>query len=150
MLRSIWASRAPLASWLSRGSLRSGLAASATSAAAHTPTPPFVQHVKIKTRRRLRNAAIGAGVMYVCWSAYFTRVVVPPIADHIEEDGAPIFFPFPFTSKVVESRPYKGSDPEWQAYIRISKDKDLLLKIKSRFPPSMYERRRQQDEKRKC
>ncbi len=70
--------------------------------------------------------------MYVCWSAYLTRVVVPPIADHIEEgDGTPIFFPFPFTSKVVESRPYKGTDPEWQAYIRIAKDRDLLLKIRN-------------------
>ncbi|CAK7200638.1 hypothetical protein SEUCBS139899_003336 [Sporothrix eucalyptigena] len=129
MLRSIWAGRAPLASWLPRRPLTSGLSASAASAA--TTAPPFVQHVKIKTRRRLRNAAIGAGVMYVCWSVYFTRVVVPPIADHIDEDGAPIFVPFPFTFKVVESRPYKGTDPEWQTYIKIAKDRDLLMKIRN-------------------
>lgn len=70
-------------------------------------------------------------MLYVCWSVYLTRVVVPPIAKHIEEDGTPIFFPFPFTSKVVESRPYKGTDPEWQEYIRIARDRDLLLKIRS-------------------
>lgn len=79
----------------------------------------------------MRNVAIGAGVLYVCWSVYLTRVVVPPIAKHIEEDGTPIFFPFPFTSKVVESRPYKGTDPEWQEYIRIARDRDLLLKIRT-------------------
>ncbi|CAK7231031.1 hypothetical protein SCUCBS95973_007774 [Sporothrix curviconia] len=129
MLRSIWASRAPLASWLPRRSLTSGLSASAASAA--TTAPPFVQHVRIKARRRWRNVAIGASVMYVCWSAYFSRVVVPPLADHIEDDGEPIFVPFPFTFKVVESRPYKGTDPEWQTYIRIAKDRELLMKIRN-------------------
>ncbi|CAK7229986.1 hypothetical protein SBRCBS47491_007434 [Sporothrix bragantina] len=126
MLRSIWANRAPLASWLPRRPLTSGLSVSAA-----TTTTPFVQHVRIKSRRRWRNAVIGASVMYVCWSAYFSRVVVPPLADHIEDDGEPIFVPFPFTFKVVESRPYKGSDPEWQTYIRIAKDRELLMKIRN-------------------
>ncbi|CAK7269431.1 hypothetical protein SEPCBS57363_003596 [Sporothrix epigloea] len=129
MLRSIWAGRAPLSSWLSRRPLTAGLSASAASTT--STAPPYVQHVRIKLRRRWRNAAIGASVMYVCWSAYFSRVVVPPLADHIEEDGAPIFVPFPFTFKVVESRPYKGTDPEWQTYIRIAKDRELLLKIRN-------------------
>lgn len=70
--------------------------------------------------------------MYVCWSAYFTRVVLPPFADMIEDEEAqPIFFPLPFTFQVVESRPYKGTDPEWQAYIRIARDRELLMKIRN-------------------
>ncbi|CAK7262736.1 hypothetical protein SEPCBS119000_000135 [Sporothrix epigloea] len=129
MLRSIFAGRAPLSSWLSRRPLTSGL--SATGASAASTAPPFVQHVRIRSRRRWRNTAIGASVMYACWSTYFSHVVVPPLADHIEEDGTPIFVPFPFTFKVVESRPYKGTDPEWQTYIRIAKDRDLLMKIRN-------------------
>ncbi|OAA62888.1 hypothetical protein SPI_04428 [Niveomyces insectorum RCEF 264] len=117
MLRALWAAGTPLASLAARRS-------SATAA-------PLVQHVRIKTRKRWRNAAIGAGVMYICWSAYFTRVVVPPIADHIDEGGKPLFIPFPFTFKVVPSRPFKATDPEWKEYIRIANDPQALAKIKN-------------------
>ncbi|ERS96487.1 uncharacterized protein SPSK_01756 [Sporothrix schenckii 1099-18] len=128
MLRSLWASRAPLASWLPRRPLTAGLSRAAASPAA----TPSTFYVRIKSGRRWRNAAIGAGVIYMCWSAYFTRVVLPPFADMIDdEDAQPIFFPLPFTFQVVESRPYKGTDPEWQTYIRIARDRELLLKIRN-------------------
>lgn len=48
-----------------------------------------------------------------------------------DEEAQPIFFPLPFTFQVVESRPYKGTDPEWQAYIRIARDRELLMKIRN-------------------
>jgi hypothetical protein len=50
-----------------------------------------------------------------------------------DEDEEPFFIPTPFTVRSVRSEPYSGSDPEWQAFIKVSKDRDLQERIMGRF-----------------
>ena len=52
--------------------------------------------------------------------------------DDDEDDIFDWFFPIPFTTRVVESPPYRGSDPEWQAFIRVNNDRELLRSIQGR------------------
>ncbi|KAI1131779.1 hypothetical protein F5Y10DRAFT_232521 [Nemania abortiva] len=47
-----------------------------------------------------------------------------------EEDEGPIFIPFPGFTRTVEPIPFKSTDPEWQAYIRVNKDNALLKQIR--------------------
>ena len=42
-----------------------------------------------------------------------------------EEEEVGIFIPFPGTTKQLQPKPYRGTDPEWQAFIKFSKDKSL-------------------------
>ncbi|KAK7754928.1 hypothetical protein SLS62_003012 [Diatrype stigma] len=46
-----------------------------------------------------------------------------------EEEGELFFIPLPFTTKQVEPLPYKGSDPEWQTFIKMSKNPRHLREI---------------------
>lgn len=64
-------------------------------------------------------------------SVVYSRVVFGPLASAAQnlpeeeiddEEEARIFLPFPLTTKQLQPRPYRGSDPEWQEYIRFSKD----------------------------
>lgn len=48
----------------------------------------------------------------------------------IEEDEGAWFIPFPGTTKQLKPGPYRGSDPEWQEYIKFSKDKKLGEKVR--------------------
>jgi hypothetical protein len=69
----------------------------------------------------------------------FTSVVFSPLdnlsldeetAREVEEQGGSIFIPFPGTIKQVQPPPYRGSDPEWQEYIKFSKDPALGKRIR--------------------
>lgn len=52
-----------------------------------------------------------------------------------DEDGDPLLFlPFPFTTKEVHQRPYKGSDPEWKAFVKVNKDANLQKQMKRKQP----------------
>ncbi|OLN81497.1 hypothetical protein CCHL11_10311 [Colletotrichum chlorophyti] len=109
-----------------------------------------VQRVKIrKPRFRPRTFLFGAGVSLACWHLYWSTVLNPffrhvdreyeslsaaekkALDDEMEEETEPWFIPFPFTTKQVAQPPYKGTDPEWQQYVRISKDKELQKRIRS-------------------
>ena len=50
----------------------------------------------------------------------------------MEDDGT-IFIPFPGTIKQVKPRPYRGSDPEWQEFIKFSKDQELGKRVRSMY-----------------
>jgi len=72
--------------------------------------------------------------MYTTLYAIFTTVVLSPldkldldeeIAKEVDEQGASIFIPFPGTTKQIQPQPYSGSDPEWQEYVKFSKDPAL-------------------------
>jgi hypothetical protein len=72
----------------------------------------------------------------------FTAVVLSPLdnleldeetAKEIDEQGASIFIPFPGTIKQVQPLPYRGTDPEWQEYIKFSKDPALGKRIRGMF-----------------
>ncbi|KAI0158183.1 hypothetical protein GGR57DRAFT_38515 [Xylariaceae sp. FL1272] len=45
--------------------------------------------------------------------------------DELAGDVELLYFPFPGTTKSHEPQPYRGSDPEWQTFVKISKDKPL-------------------------
>lgn len=84
---------------------------------------------------------VGACVVYVCYGVYVTVVFMPlaralddPVLREQIQQESKAFYPVPFTTRAVDLPPYKGTDPEWQGYIRISKDKALQEKIRSEFP----------------
>ena len=47
-----------------------------------------------------------------------------------EEDPPMLFLPWPFTRKMVQPPPYRGTDPEFQAMRRLSKDQEEQKKVK--------------------
>lgn len=47
-----------------------------------------------------------------------------------EEDEPLLFLPFPFTTNEVKQPPYKGSDPEWLAFLAVNKDQQAQKDIK--------------------
>ena len=55
--------------------------------------------------------------------------------DPAERFKGPRFIPFPLTTKIHSPEPYPPGGPEWQEFIRISKDKKMLDAIR-RAPPS--------------
>lgn len=50
-----------------------------------------------------------------------------------EAEYDPIFIPLPFTMRIVPSEPYKSTDPEWQAFVRVSKDREKVRGIQSKL-----------------
>ena len=47
-----------------------------------------------------------------------------------EDEEKPLFIPFPGTTKQLKSQPYRGSDPEWQEFIKFSKDQELAKSVR--------------------
>ena len=79
----------------------------------------------------------------------YTSVVLAPVAkwldkeldemeqmDDKELETDPIFIAFPFTTKAVDSLPYRGTDEEWQTFIKVNKDQNLQMKIRSMYSSS--------------
>lgn len=52
------------------------------------------------------------------------------MAKKAAEEDSYFFIAMPFTTKMVPSPPYKGTDPEWIRFGEISKDKELQGKIR--------------------
>ncbi|KAK4231639.1 hypothetical protein QBC38DRAFT_200785 [Podospora fimiseda] len=46
------------------------------------------------------------------------------------EEEVLMFIPFPLTLEKFDARPYNGRDPEWQEFVRISRDKEFLVKVR--------------------
>lgn len=102
-----------------------------------------------RARNIVRSVFIGGGVGYICYHLYSTAVISPLIR-HLEqeyaslspkekvalaksaaEDDGYFFLPMPFTTRMVDPEPYKGTDPEWKKFGEISKDKALQEKIRN-------------------
>jgi hypothetical protein len=90
-----------------------------------------------------RSVFLTAIVTYTSFTLYNNSVLAPlanaldEAADGLpalpdEEEEKPFFIPFPGTTKVVKPLPYRGSDPEWQEYIKFSKDPNLQKRIRGR------------------
>ncbi|TGJ86371.1 hypothetical protein E0Z10_g2365 [Xylaria hypoxylon] len=47
-----------------------------------------------------------------------------------EEEAEPMFIPFPGFTQMVEPPPYRSTDPEWRAYIKVSRNQALLTSIR--------------------
>lgn len=72
----------------------------------------------------------------------YTTIVLDPLeraaidalqhlpAEEFEEEVKPLFIPFPGTTKQLKPVPYRGSDPEWQEFVKFSKDKKLAQKVR--------------------
>ncbi|KAI1331369.1 hypothetical protein F5Y16DRAFT_422913 [Xylariaceae sp. FL0255] len=109
-----------------------------------------IQHVRFKNRFRARNFFIAAGAYYFCYSVHTTILhnfmrkvddLDDADDDDEEEDDAEdddevdqselFFFPFPGTTKEVESPPYRFNDPEWQAFIKINKNPEVMKSIRN-------------------
>ncbi|KAL2063250.1 hypothetical protein VTL71DRAFT_5055 [Oculimacula yallundae] len=71
----------------------------------------------------------------------YTTLVLDPLAraaadtlqalpDEELEEEPPIFIPFPGTTKQLPLVPYRGSDPEWQEFVKFSKDKARHQKLR--------------------
>lgn len=77
----------------------------------------------------------------VCWNVY-SKVVLDPLDraamealegiedEEDEEEFKSFFIPFPGTTKQLKPIPYKGSDPEWQEFIKFSKDQKLAQNVR--------------------
>ncbi|CAD6442268.1 b095dfc3-dc23-4455-9440-4997bb414aa9 [Sclerotinia trifoliorum] len=90
---------------------------------------------------KARNIAINVIIVVVCFEAY-TRLVLDPFDkaaeeaskdipdDEFQEAEQPLFIPFPGTTKELPIIPYKGTDPEYQEFVKLSKDPKLLNKIR--------------------
>ena len=86
--------------------------------------------------------------VYVCIDVY-GRLVLDPLeraamealdglpAGEEEEAEEPIFIPFPGTVKELKKRPYRGSDPEWQEFVKFSKDKNAQTKVRGGWQINM-------------
>ncbi|KAH6990939.1 hypothetical protein BKA56DRAFT_573445 [Ilyonectria sp. MPI-CAGE-AT-0026] len=98
-------------------------------------------------RRRIGRAVFTTIVLYTCWQIFAT-VVFDPLLDwadeewealsdkekeevqNMEEDEPMLFLPFPFTTKEVKQPPYRGSDPEWEMFVKVNQDTKLQKEIK--------------------
>jgi hypothetical protein len=57
--------------------------------------------------------------------------------EELDEEVEPLFIAMPFSVKMHDSPPYRGTDPEWQEFIKISKDKALGKQICSMLRPGI-------------
>lgn len=99
-------------------------------------------------RRRIGRALFTTIVLYTCWQIFVT-VVFDPLLDWAdaewdalsdkekeevqnmtEEDEPILFLPFPFTTKEVKQPLYRGSDPEWETFVKVNQDTKLQKEIK--------------------
>ncbi|KAF4980153.1 hypothetical protein FZEAL_3772 [Fusarium zealandicum] len=99
-------------------------------------------------RKRLGRVVFTTVVLYACWQIFFA-VVFDPVLDYIdaewesmsdkekeemenmeEEEEPYLFLPFPFTTEEVKQPPYRGSDPEWETFVKVNQDKKLQKEIK--------------------
>ncbi|RYP02795.1 hypothetical protein DL765_010686 [Monosporascus sp. GIB2] len=113
-----------------------------------TPSPEIIRLQRVKVRRKWfkpMNFVIAGGIYYGCYRVYMSTIfgtlnqwldeseaqLSEKERKELEEDIEPFFIPLPFTTKQVEPLPYRGSDPEWQTFIKISKNPALLRDIES-------------------
>lgn len=91
-----------------------------------------------------RTIAASAIAAYVCYNIY-SKLVLDPLEraavealkdmpeELTEEDHKPLFIPFPGTTKQLKPKPYRGTDPEWQEFIKFSKDQKLAQRVRGKW-----------------
>ncbi|KAK8012873.1 hypothetical protein PG991_010248 [Apiospora marii] len=116
------------------------------------PEPQTIRLQRVKIRRRWFKPwhFLGACMAYYVAYNVYTRAVSGQIGklleqqiasmspqerkqlkkDMEEDDSGPLTIPLPLTTKLVEPMPYRGTDPEWQMFIKVAKDKDLMESIR--------------------
>ncbi|KAK6815727.1 hypothetical protein PG987_016493 [Apiospora arundinis] len=116
------------------------------------PQPETIRMQRVKIRRRWFKPwhfVGGCMAYYVAYQVYTTtmsgqigKLLEKQIAsmspqerkqlkkDMEEDDSEPLTIPLPLTTQLVQPAPYKGTDPEWQMFIKVAKDKELMENIK--------------------
>ena len=76
----------------------------------------------------------------------FTRTVLAPLdraTEELENEESEadsettkdledwFFIPFPGTIKQIPQLPFRGTDPEWEAYVKFNKDRPLQIEVRS-------------------
>jgi hypothetical protein len=89
------------------------------------------------------GSAIGVLLLYNA----FTKIVFAPLdalVDEFEKEGGlpdnetpedlegGLFIPFPGTIKQIPQGPFRGSDPEWQEYIKFNRDPTLVKAVRGK------------------
>ncbi|KAK4160171.1 hypothetical protein QBC43DRAFT_325792 [Cladorrhinum sp. PSN259] len=114
-----------------------------------------VERVRLKPRRRFRF--LGFIIKSFIVIQVVDKVILAPFqkfwdehAEELEEerrrqiaknDGEEevlLFIPFPLTLEKFDPQPYTGRDPEWQEFVRISKDRALLNKIRQETANTVF------------
>ncbi|KAI1005355.1 hypothetical protein K3495_g2863 [Podosphaera aphanis] len=100
---------------------------------------PIIKIVRFRKRQKgFFNFLKYAGAAYLC-CLIFGEIVLRPLGQALddpelpeipEEDINAIFIPFPLTMREVKQPPYSGSDPEWQEFVRFSKQPNLAEHIR--------------------
>ncbi|KAI0126977.1 hypothetical protein BJ170DRAFT_684548 [Xylariales sp. AK1849] len=116
------------------------------------PQPEIVQLQRVKIRQKWFKPwhFVGAvAVYYACYQIYTTSVygVLGKWLDEQfsqmspseqrklqkemdEEEGPTLFVPLPWTTRMVEPQPYKGTDPEWRNFAKFSRNQQLIADVK--------------------
>ncbi|KAI0539777.1 hypothetical protein GGR58DRAFT_211519 [Xylaria digitata] len=125
--------------------LRNILSLGARANPTSSPQPHVIQIQRVKfMRKRFKtsNILIGLGVSYAFYEVLTRTLVI--LADEAElelaeqdrqeteeeEVAEPIFIPFPGFTQTVEPLPYRSTDPEWQAFIKVNRNQALLKAIR--------------------
>ncbi|KAH8817136.1 hypothetical protein F5884DRAFT_778527 [Xylogone sp. PMI_703] len=108
----------------------------------HRGPPPNIQVVRFKKPGiRPRSILMSACMFMICYSTY-NRIVLDPLEraamealknipeKELQNEDEPIFIPFPGTTKQINPPPYRGSDPEWQEFIKFNKDRELAKHVR--------------------
>ena len=108
-----------------------------------------LQRVKIRPKLYRPMALATAAITYAtAWYIYSTltgsvidRFLADEMADMSLEERKrlkkkldqvePFYIPLPGTCKMVDSEPYKGTDPEWKTFVQISQDPQLVHGLKT-------------------
>lgn len=83
-----------------------------------------------------------AAVFVLAWT--YDQIVFEPLAraamenlpeetDTEGEEEKPFFIPFPGTTKQLQPQPYRGGDPEWQEFIKFSKDQTQAKRVRGQY-----------------
>ncbi|TVY16512.1 hypothetical protein LARI1_G005127 [Lachnellula arida] len=104
--------------------------------------PMNVQKVRFRKQAfRPKMLAFYFVTCFICYDIY-GRMVLDPIdkaameimeglpAEETEEVEDGLFIPFPGTVKETKRKPYRGSDPEWQEFVKFSQDKKEQTKVR--------------------
>ncbi|KAI8961244.1 hypothetical protein F5Y11DRAFT_326783 [Daldinia sp. FL1419] len=103
------------------------------------PASQIIHVHKVNIRRKWfkpMNFVVAGCIYYMCYQVYTTSVLGTLaqwlseqdglVDDDMDEELEPLFIPLPFTTRLVASEPYKSTDPEWQAFIRVNRDREKV------------------------
>ncbi|KAF2969977.1 hypothetical protein GQX73_g3608 [Xylaria multiplex] len=122
--------------------LRNVLSLGARANPTSSPQPHAIRIQRVKFMRKRFKASsvlVGLGVSYALYEILTRTIVVLADEGELElteqdrreiEEAEPIFIPFPGFTQTVEPLPYRSTDPEWRAFIKVNRNQALLVSIR--------------------